>query len=152
MAELPGRAADFGPAAAEALLATIADLHGEAQRAASAVHLLDRALERSGYQTWLERHPDGTSRLRLLSRLRMLMQRAELPLAEWLDAVALGDGVSDDAEVTHLSSVHLAKGKEFAPPASWAWKKGWSRTTEPSAPAMPATPRSRRSCGCSTWR
>jgi DNA helicase-2/ATP-dependent DNA helicase PcrA len=115
--ELPGRAADFGPAAmasAAALMATIYDLHAEAQRGASAVALLDRALDRSGYVAWIERHPEGTSRLRTLARLRELAQRAELPPAEWLDALALGDEPAPvEDEVVHLSSVHLAKGKEF---------------------------------------
>jgi DNA helicase-2/ATP-dependent DNA helicase PcrA len=116
-AELPGRAAEFGSAAVAAaagLMATIYELHAEAQRGASAVALLDRALDRSGYYAWLERHPDGTRRLRTLARLRMLAQRADLPLGEWLDALALGDEAAPVVdEVVHLSSVHLAKGKEF---------------------------------------
>jgi len=116
-AELPGRAADFGTAAvaaAAALMATVYELHADAQRGASAVALLDRALDRSGYQAWLERHPEGVDRLRTLARLRALAQRAELPLAEWLVALALGDELVPVAdEVTHLSSVHQAKGKEW---------------------------------------
>jgi DNA helicase-2/ATP-dependent DNA helicase PcrA len=120
-AELPGRAAEFGPAAvasATALMATIYDLHAEAGRGSSATALLDRALERSGYFAWLERHPEGTSRLRTLAHLRGLAQRAELPPAEWLDALAIGDAVvSGEDQVVHLSSVHLAKGREFL--ATW---------------------------------
>jgi DNA helicase-2/ATP-dependent DNA helicase PcrA len=115
--ELPGRGADFGTAAtaaAAALAATIYQLHADAQRGASTVALLDRALDRSGYRAWLERHPDGPMRLRTLARLRALAQRAELPLGEWLDALALGDEpISAQHEVVHLSSVHQAKGKEF---------------------------------------
>jgi DNA helicase-2/ATP-dependent DNA helicase PcrA len=116
-AELAGRATDFGPAAvaaAAALMATLYELHAELQRGASAVALLDRALDRSGYRAWLERHPEGTSRLRSLARLRALAQRAELPLTQWLDAVAIGDEVvSGNDEMVHLSSIHLAKGREF---------------------------------------
>jgi DNA helicase II / ATP-dependent DNA helicase PcrA len=115
-AELPGRATDFGPAAtasAAALMAAIYELHSEARQGASAVALLDRAMERSGYQAWLERHPDGTSRLRTLARLRVLARRAEQPLSEWLDALAVGEDLEVCDEVTCLSSVHQAKGKEF---------------------------------------
>ncbi len=116
-AELPGRAADFGPAAvaaAAALMAVVYDLHAETSRGASAVALLDRALDRSGYRAWLERHPDGTNRLRTLARLRTLTLRAELLPSEWLDALAVGDPITSvEDEVTHLSSVHAAKGKEW---------------------------------------
>ncbi len=78
VAELPGRADDFGPAAvasAATLMATIFDLHAEASRGASPVALLDRALDRSGYRAWLERHPDGVRRLRTLGRLRARVAR-----------------------------------------------------------------------------
>jgi len=116
-AELAGRAADFGPAAAAAaasVMAIVFDLHADAAGGASPVALNDRALDRSGYRTWLERHTDGTRRLRTLARFRALAQRAELPLAEWLDALALGDQLAPvEEEATHLSSVHLAKGKEW---------------------------------------
>jgi DNA helicase-2/ATP-dependent DNA helicase PcrA len=116
-AELPGRADDFGPAAvasAATLMATIFDLHAEASRGAAPAALLDRALDRSGYRTWLERHPDGVRRLRTLGRLRALAARVEVPVGEWLDAIAIGEELADtDEEATHLSSVHLAKGREF---------------------------------------
>jgi DNA helicase II / ATP-dependent DNA helicase PcrA len=116
-AELPGRADDFGPtavASAATLMATIFDLYAEASRGASPIALLDRALDRSGYRAWLERHPDGVRRLRTLGRLRALAARAEVPAGEWLDAVAVGDElVAVEEEATHLSSVHLAKGREF---------------------------------------
>src|SRR5207249_7195829 len=86
----------------------------EAQRGATPVALLDRALARSGYEAWLEQHPEGRHRLRTLARLRGLAQRPELPVAEWLVALALGDELTPvTEEVTHLSSVHQAKGKEF---------------------------------------
>jgi superfamily I DNA/RNA helicase len=58
--------------------------------------------------------------------LRVLAQRAEQPLAEWLDALAVGDeavpvddevvhvsSVHQTDEVVHVSSVHQAKGREF---------------------------------------
>jgi DNA helicase-2/ATP-dependent DNA helicase PcrA len=116
-AELPVRAADFGPAAvsaAAALMATIYDLHDQAIRGASPVALLDRALDRSSYRAWLEHHSDGAARLRLLARLRALAHQVEVSLAEWLDGVALGEelGTADD-EAIRLSSMHTAKGKEW---------------------------------------
>ena len=114
---MPARAAAFGPAAqavAAALLATVYDLHAAAERGATPAAVLDRALERSGYRAWLERHPDGTSRLRSIARLRVLAVRSELPLGEWLDAVALGEELaSPDEEATCLSSVHRSKGREW---------------------------------------
>ncbi len=116
-AELPARAADFGPAAVSAaagVMATVYDLHAQASRGVAPVALLDRALDRSGYRAWLEHHPDGTRRLRLLARLRALAQRVDVSLAEWLDAAALGeDLVSADEEATRLSSIHMAKGREW---------------------------------------
>jgi DNA helicase II / ATP-dependent DNA helicase PcrA len=116
-AELPARAADFGPAAVSAaagVMATVYDLHAQASRGVAPVALLDRALDRSGYRAWLEHHPDGTRRLRLLARLRALAQRVDVSLAEWLDATALGeDLVSADEEAIRLSSVHMAKGREW---------------------------------------
>lgn len=115
--ELPARAADFGPEAvssAAALLATVWDLHAEAVRGATVAQLLDRALHRSGYRAWLERHPDGSRRLRMLGRLRQLAERAEIPLVEWLDAAAVGEDIGPaDEESIRLSSVHLAKGREW---------------------------------------
>jgi DNA helicase-2/ATP-dependent DNA helicase PcrA len=52
--------------------------------------------------------------LRTLGRLRALAARAEVPAGEWLDAVAIGDEpVTAEEEATHLSSVHLDKGREF---------------------------------------
>src|SRR5207244_7947813 len=62
LAELPGRAADFGPAAiaaAAGLMATVYELHAEVQRGASAVALLDRAPDRKSYQGRLGPHPEG---------------------------------------------------------------------------------------------
>jgi DNA helicase-2/ATP-dependent DNA helicase PcrA len=115
--ELPARAADFGPEAvssAAALLATVWDLHAEAVRGATVAQLLDRALHRSGYRAWLERHPDGSRRLRMLGRLRQLAQRVGIPLVEWLDAASVGEDLGPgDEESIRLSSVHLAKGREW---------------------------------------
>jgi DNA helicase-2/ATP-dependent DNA helicase PcrA len=116
-AELAARAADFGPAAVAAaanLMAAIYELHTEAKRGAAPVALLDRALDRSGYRGWLEHHPDGTRRLRLLARLRALAQRVDVSLAEWLDSTALGEELAPaDDDATRLSSVHMAKGREW---------------------------------------
>ena len=60
--------------------------------------LLDRALDRSGLRAWLEQQPDGTARLRLVGRLRTLLQRLEISLPEWLDRAALGDDLVSDGE------------------------------------------------------
>jgi DNA helicase-2/ATP-dependent DNA helicase PcrA len=115
--ELPARAAEFGSAAqasAATLLATIDDLHVAAERGTGPAAMLDRALERTGYRAWLERHPDGPARLRTVARLRQLAARAELPLVEWLDAVALGDDPTPlDQEAVCLSSIHRSKGREW---------------------------------------
>ncbi len=116
-AELLARAADFGPvaiSAAAGLMATIYDLHAQAARGATPVALLDRALDRSGIRAWLERHPDGPRRLQLLGRLRALIGRVDVTLAEWLDSAAMGDDlVLADDQATRLSSVHMAKGTEW---------------------------------------
>ncbi len=117
-AELPGRAADLGPAVAAAaagLMAVVYHLHAEADRGASPVTVLDRALERSGYRAWLERHPEAADRLRILGRLRAVAQRADAELGDWLDGLALGDNVdpAPDQEATRLSSIHQAKGAEW---------------------------------------
>jgi DNA helicase-2/ATP-dependent DNA helicase PcrA len=115
--ELVARAADFGPgamSAAAALVATIYELNAEAIHGATAATLLDRALDRSGYRGWLERHPDGTRRLRLLGRLRQIALRAEVSVAEWLAGAAIGeDLLPGDEDAVRLSSVHLAKGREW---------------------------------------
>jgi DNA helicase II / ATP-dependent DNA helicase PcrA len=116
-AELSTRAADFGPdaaASAAALAATIYELHADASRGATLVDLLDRALDRTSLRAWLERQPDAVRRLRLVARLRALVQRTQLPPDEWLDGVALGDEVVDtDEEAARLSTVHRVKGREF---------------------------------------
>lgn len=117
-AELPGRAAEFGPvvvAAAAGLVAVVYDLHAQAGHGLSPAALLDRALERSGYWAWLERHPDGTERLRTLDRLRAIARRADADLDDWLDGLALGDNVdpAPETEATRLSSIHQSKGAEW---------------------------------------
>ncbi len=79
--ELPNLADAFGPAikaGAAALLATVYALHAEVVRGSSPSVLLDRALDQTGYRAWLERHPDGPTRLRTIARLRMIAQRAEV--------------------------------------------------------------------------
>jgi superfamily I DNA/RNA helicase len=46
--------------------------------------------------------------------LRALCQHVDVPLAEWLDGAALGEDLSPvDEEATRLSSVHVAKGREW---------------------------------------
>jgi DNA helicase-2/ATP-dependent DNA helicase PcrA len=95
-------------------MAVIYDLHAQSLRGVAPVALLDRALDRSGLRLWLEHHPDGTRRLRLLGRLRSLLQHLDVSLAEWLDAAALGeDLVEADDETIRLCSVHASKGHEW---------------------------------------
>jgi DNA helicase-2/ATP-dependent DNA helicase PcrA len=96
-------------------VALVYELHALADRGLAPVVLLDRALERSGYLAWLERHPEGMERQRLLDRLRAVVRRADAGLADWLDGLALGDNVdpSPDAEAARLSSIHQAKGSEW---------------------------------------
>jgi DNA helicase-2/ATP-dependent DNA helicase PcrA len=119
LAELPGRAEVFGPgvvAGAAALVATIYDLHAEVARRGSPAAVLDRALDRSGYRDWLEHHPDGPRRLRMLARLRTIAQRADIGLSEWLDALAVGEEVDpaeSNLEAARLSTIHTAKGREW---------------------------------------
>jgi DNA helicase-2/ATP-dependent DNA helicase PcrA len=119
--ELPSRAAEFGPeavAAAAALMAVVYDLHAHGRRGIHPVALLDRVLDRSGLRMWLEHHPDGTRRLRLLARLRAVLQRLEVSLGEWLDSLALSDEViQQDDEAVRLCSVHASKGHEWR--ATW---------------------------------
>jgi len=117
-AELPARVADLGPAtvaAAAGLVAVVYDLHAQASRGATPAALLDRALERSGYRAWLERHPEGAERLGTLDRLRAVARRADADVGDWLDGLALGDNVdpAPDVEATRLSSIHQAKGGEW---------------------------------------
>jgi len=77
--------------------------------------LLERALERSGYRAWLERHPERTERLRALDRLLALARGADAELGDWLDGLALGDIVDPTPELqaARLSSIHQAKGREW---------------------------------------
>ena len=117
-AELPARAAELGPevvAAAARLVTLIYELHAHTGRGTAPAALLERALERSGYRAWLERHPDSTDRLRILDRLLTLARRADAELGDWLDGLALGDVVdpAPELEATRLSSIHGAKGREW---------------------------------------
>jgi DNA helicase II / ATP-dependent DNA helicase PcrA len=116
-AELPMRAAGLGPetvSAAAALLATIYDLHAVVGRGVGPAALLDRVLDRTGYRAWLERRADATPQLRTVARLRTLADRAELPLAEWLDALAVGEDLAPDPEeTTRLCTLHRSKGREW---------------------------------------
>lgn len=115
--ELPGRAAEFGPAAvasAATLMAVIFDLNDHASRGAAPVSLLDRSLDRSGLRMWLEHHPDGVRRLRVLARLRNLLQQLDSTLGDWLESAALGEDLGQpEEEAVRLSSLHAAKGHEW---------------------------------------
>jgi len=117
VAELPALASEFDPqvmAAAATLAALVYQLHAEACRGASAAKLLDLVLDASGYGSWLERRPDRGVQLEIVRRFRAVVQRADVSLAEWLDALAMGEEVDLAAsEATRLCSIHNSKGREF---------------------------------------
>jgi DNA helicase-2/ATP-dependent DNA helicase PcrA len=119
--QLPSRAAECGPAAVAAaagLMSVVYDLHAHHTRGLQPAALLDRAVDCSGLRLWLEHHPDGTQRLRLLGRLRTVLLHLDVSLAEWLDGIALGEDLARvDEEAVRLSSVHSAKGHEWR--ATW---------------------------------
>ena len=116
--ELPSLASRYGPAAlvaAEALVAMIADLHARAATSPPA-ELLDLALDRSGYRTWLGGQADGAARLGHLAELRVLARQAEGDLASWLAELQLGEEVAsapDDGRRVLLTTIHGAKGGEW---------------------------------------
>ena len=118
VAELAALASQFEPqvmAAAAALAALVYQLHAAAARGTPPARLLDQVLEASGYGVWLERRPDRVVQLEVVRRFRAVMQRAEVSLGEWLDALAMGeevDGVAQQ-EATQLCSIHQSKGKEW---------------------------------------
>ena len=78
------------------------------------------------------------------------MQRAEVSLAEWLDALAMGEEVDGAAqqEATRLCSIHNSRrdgsGARYFSRAS---KKASSRTTM----RCRMTTRSTANCACCTW-
>jgi len=117
-AELTALAAQFDPPvvlAASTFVALIYQFRASANRGASPAQLLDEILDRSGYGAWLERRPDHATQLETVSRLRALAQRAELSLAEWLDALALGEEIelTGHDESARLCTIHQSKGREW---------------------------------------
>jgi len=100
---------------ASSLLALIEDLHARSAELAPA-QMLDLALDRSGYSTWLAGQPDASTRLAHLSTLRDLAKRAEGELGGWLADLQLGEEVSDtpdDERRVLLATIHGAKGGEW---------------------------------------
>ena len=70
----------------------------------------------SGYGAWLERRPDRVVQLEVVRRFRAVVQRAEVSLAEWLDALAMGEEVDVGcAARSHPAVQHSqqSKGREF---------------------------------------
>ena len=118
VAELPALASQFDPpvmAAAARLIALIYQLHASACGGTTVAKLLDQVLDASGYGAWLERHPDRDAQLQVVSRLRALARRADVGLAGWLDALAMGEEIDPTTrdEATRLCSVHQSKGREW---------------------------------------
>jgi len=118
VAELPALASQFEPrvmAAASTLAALVYQLRAEACSGASPARLLDQVLDASGYGAWLERRPDRGVQLEVVSRFRAVVQRAEVSLAEWLAALAMGEEVDLAAqhEAAQLCSIHNSKGREW---------------------------------------
>src|SRR5713101_54888 len=118
VAELQALASQFEPqvmAAAATLAALVYQLHAAACSGTSPAKLLDQILDASGYGVWLERRPDRVLQLEVVRRFRAVVQRAEVSLGEWLDALAMGEEVDVAAqhEATQLCSIHQSKGKEW---------------------------------------
>jgi len=118
VAELPALASQFEPqvmAAAATLTALVYQLHAEACRGASPARLLDQVMEASGYSAWLERRPDRVVQLEVVRRFRAVLQRADVGLAEWLDALAMGEEIelASQPEAAQLCSIHQSKGREW---------------------------------------
>ena len=119
VAELPALASQFEPqvmAAAATLAALVYQLHAAACRGTSPAKLLDQVLDASGYGAWLERRPDRVVQLEVVRRFRAVVQRAEVSLGEWLDALAMGEEVDLAAqhEATQLCSIHQSQGTGVA--------------------------------------
>ena len=116
--ELTALAAQFEPPvalAAATFVAMIYQLHASANRGVSPTQLLDEILDRSGYGAWLARRPDHAAQLQTVSRLGAVIQRVDVTLAEWLDAMALGEAVdlTGQDESVHLCTIHQSKGREW---------------------------------------
>ncbi len=116
--DLPDLAARYGPAArasAEAFVAMIDELHRQSTRLSPA-SLLDLALDRSGYRSWLATQADGRDRLAHLANFRSLAARAGDDLDGWLTELQLGEADSanpDDTERVLLTTIHRSKGGEW---------------------------------------
>ena len=116
--ELIGLATQFDPPvtlAAASFVALIYQLHASANRGVSPTQLLDEILDRSGYGDWLARRPDHVTQLQTVSRLGAVMQPADVSLAEWLDALALGEevDVTGHDESVRMCTIHQSKGREW---------------------------------------
>ncbi|MFN8472149.1 MAG: ATP-dependent helicase [Anaerolineae bacterium] len=90
------------------------DLHRQAHHLSPPL-LLDTVLERTGFRRWLAEQPDGERRLGYLADLRRLLERVEGDLADWLDALRLGDDpeAHETAEQVTLTTIHASKGGEW---------------------------------------
>ena len=95
-------------------LDTLADLHRQARRLSPPL-LLDAVLERTGYRLWLAERPDGERRLGHLADLRRLLERVDSDLADWLEALRLGDDPDAQETTEHvtLTTIHGSKGGEW---------------------------------------
>lgn len=102
--------------AVEALLALVADLHGEVGGAPPAA-ALDLVLERTGYLAWLARRTDGQPRLDSLDRLRTLMAASPAPeLGTWLADLHLGEAeplIDGRSNAVAVATIHSSKGQEW---------------------------------------
>jgi DNA helicase-2/ATP-dependent DNA helicase PcrA len=116
---LPARARLYGAASFESAVKfkdLIGFLHEQAPRLAPA-RLLDLMLERTGYRAWMASRPDGPSRLKGLTDLRRLAERADGGLADWLVELQLGEEATspaDDTDGVLLTTIHRAKGGEWS--------------------------------------
>lgn len=118
LSDLSDLAARYGPAArvsAEALVAVIEELHRQSAHLTPA-SLLDLALDRSGYGSWITTQADGRDRLSQLASLRRLAERVDGDLDTWLTELQLDEDAAvgpDDTERMLLTTIHRAKGGEW---------------------------------------
>ena len=116
---LPARARLYGAASFESAT-KLRDLIGSLREQAfhlSPARLLDVMLDRTGYRAWVASRPDGPSRLRRLTDLRRLAERAGGSLADWLVELQLGEEATSPADGVDrvlLTTIHRAKGGEWS--------------------------------------
>lgn len=114
--DLPGAAAPFGPtalASAEGLRDLVQGLHAIHDQLSPA-DALQLVLDRSGYRAWAESRSDASVRLAHLHAFQVLAGQAEGSLEDGLAELQLGEELEAGQDGVLLSTVHGAKGSEWA--------------------------------------